>query len=152
MKIIDRTLEYALFAILAVMAFTMAANVFCRFVLKFSLYWGDELTQVLMVWLTFLGAAVAMRDGAHYSLDYVSGKLRGRPRWLFLLSGKIITLVAVTLLLYWSVITTLGIRSWIMPAMECSRAWVYGACPVGCAFMLVYGLRDLVLFIRKADS
>lgn len=152
MKVIDKTLDGLLCVILAAMAATMAANVFCRFFLQFSLYWGDELTQVLMVWLTFLGAAVAMREGAHYSFDYFSRVLHGGVRRAYLLTTKIIVLVAVVLLLYWSTLTTIGIRHWIMPAMEYSRAWVYGACPVGCVFMLIYGVRDLVLFLSKVEE
>lgn len=152
MRLIDKTLDLLLFLILLAMALTMAANVFCRSVLKFSLYWGDELTQVLMVWLTFLGAAVAMREHAHYRFDYFTRKLHGRTKRLYQLTTKIIVLVAIALLLYWSTLITIGIRNWIMPAMEYSRAWVYGACPVGSAFMLIYGLRDLVLFLGKAEE
>lgn len=152
MKIIDKTLDTLLFLILTTMAFTMAANVFCRSVLKFSLYWGDELTQVLMVWLTFLGAAVAMREHAHYRFDYFTQKLHGRAKILYQLVTKSIVLVAIGLLLYWSILTTMGIRSWILPAMEFSRAWVYGACPVGCVFMLVYGIRDFVQFLGQAEE
>ena len=148
MKIIDKILDTLLFVILAVMASVMATNVFCRFFLDFSLYWGDELTQVLMVWLTFLGAAVAVREHAHYRFDYLSRRLRGRVRRLYLLFSKLIVLAAIILLLYWSTLTTIGIRDWIMPAMEYSRAWVYGACPVGCLFMLVYSARDLISFIK----
>lgn len=149
MKVVDKTLDALLFVILAAMVLTMAANVFCRFFLEFSLYWGDELAQVLMVWLTFLGAAVAMRERAHYSFDYLSRRLQGRSRRRYGVIGRVISLVITALLLYWSTLTTIGIRHWIMPAMEYSRAWVYGACPVGCLFMLIYGLRDLVLFLRE---
>ena len=148
MRIIDKTLDYLLFVILAAMAIVMATNVFCRFFLKFSLYWGDELTQVLMVWLTFLGAAVGIREHAHYRFDYLSRRLSGRAKRLYMLFSKIIVLVAIVLLLYWSTITTIGIRTWIMPAMEYSRAWVYGACPVGCLFMLIYSVRDLISLIK----
>jgi TRAP-type C4-dicarboxylate transport system permease small subunit len=152
MKIIDKTLDFLLFIILTVMTLTMATNVFCRSVLRFSLYWGDELAQVLMVWLTFLGAAVAMREHAHYRFDYLSRILHSRARRAYLLVAKVIVLVAIVLLLYWSTLVTVRIRSWIMPAMEYSRAWVYGACPVGSAFMLIYGVRDLVLFLGGKDE
>lgn len=39
---------------------------------------------------------------------------------------------------------TEGIVDWIMPAMEFSRAWIYGACPVGCVFMLIYCITDII--------
>jgi tripartite ATP-independent transporter DctM subunit len=57
---IDRLLDTSLWMILAAMAVIVSANVFCRFLLGFSIYWGDEVAQVLLVWLTFLGAAVGM--------------------------------------------------------------------------------------------
>ena len=148
MKIIDKTLDYLLFVVLAVMSLTMAANVFCRFILKFSIYWADELAQVLLVWLTFLGAAVAVRESAHYVFDYLSRKLKGKSLIIFLLISKAIGLSAIVILLFFSTEVTVGIRNWIMPAMEISRAFVYGACPVGCLFMLIYGIRDFLLTVK----
>ena len=71
MKYINIVLDYLLFVILGVMSFTMAINVLCRFCLNFSIYWADELTQSLMLWLTFLGAAVAIREHLHYSFNYI---------------------------------------------------------------------------------
>ncbi len=149
MKIIDKTLDYLLFIILAVMSLTMATNVFCRFILKFSIYWADELVQVLMVWLTFLGAAVAVRENAHYVFDYLSRKLKGKALITFMLISKAIGLSAIVLLLFFSTEVTIGIRSWIMPAMEVSRALVYGACPAGCIFMLIYGARDFLQTVKS---
>ena len=53
-------------------------------------------------------------------------------------------MVGICILLWGSVVVTEGIVGWIMPAMEFSRAWIYGACPVGCIFMLVYCITDLI--------
>ncbi len=147
-QLLDRTLDYLLFVVLAVMSLTMAANVFCRFILNFSIYWADELVQVLMVWLTFLGAAVAVRENAHYVFDYLSRRLKGKALLILMLFSKAIGLTAIILLLIYSGKVTLGIRSWIMPALEVSRAIVYGACPAGCAFMLIYGIRDFLQTIK----
>ena len=61
-RILDRIMETAILITLASMSGVVAVNVFCRFVLNFSLSWGDEVAMMLMVWLTFLGAAVGMRD------------------------------------------------------------------------------------------
>ena len=76
MKYINKILDYTLFAVLSVMATVMATNVFCRFLLKFSIYWADELAQSLLVWLTFLGAAVAIRESSHYSFDAIQNKIQ----------------------------------------------------------------------------
>ncbi len=142
--ILDRTLEMLLFVTLAGMAGLVAANVFCRFVLAFSLSWGDELAQVLLVWMTFLGAAVGMRDKAHYAFDYLVKSLPDSAKRLFILLSEMIVILASVGLLYWSAKATILIRHWVMPAMEVSRALVYGACPVGMFFLLVYAVRNFV--------
>lgn len=137
-RTIDQILDIALIAILASMSIIVAVNVFSRFVLNTSLYWGDELTLVLFVWLTFLGAAVGIRERSHYVFSYFSHKLSGRRLFRYELAGDILTTIAICVLLYYSTLVTLKINAWIMPALEISRALVYGATPIGCLLMLYY--------------
>ena len=146
---LDRVLDALLFGVLAAMAGIVAANVFCRFVLDFSLYWGDEAAQALLVWLTFLGAAVAVRERAHYAFDYLALHSRGGLQLVAGVSSRVITLLILLGFLYWSARVTWGIRPWTMPAMGISRAYVYAAGPVGSAFMLLYAVRDLARLIRE---
>lgn len=150
-RMIDRTLDVALFVILAAMTTVVAANVFCRFVLQFSISWGDELAQILLVWLTFLGAAAATREKAHYAFDYLVRNLPGRAKKVFIVFTQLVCIGAISILLWYSWQVTWGIRRWIMPATEINRAFVYGACPAGCLFMLMYAIRNLVedLVVRE---
>ena len=148
----DRLLEALLALVLATMSMVVAANVFCRFVLGFSLYWGDEAAQSLLVWLTFLGAAIAVREGTHYSFDYFARVSTGTLRRLLGLLSRVITILALLGLFGWSLEVAWGIRPWIMPAMGVSRVWVYAAGPVGCAFMLLYAGRDLVRILRSGPG
>ena len=142
-RLLDRLLDGLLVAVLGAMGAIVAANVFCRFVLGFSIYWGDEAAQALLVWLTFLGAAAAVRDRTHYSFDYLARNTRGRTQFAVGVVSRVITIAALLGFLGWSLEVAWRIRPWIMPAMEISRAWVYAAGPVGCVFMLLYAVRDL---------
>ena len=151
-RIIDRVLDNVLFAVLALMTAIVAVNVFCRFVLQFSIYWGDEAAQALLVWLTFLGAAVAVRDRAHYAFDYLGQYSRGNVQFAAGILSRVISLIILIGLFYWGLLVSLGIRPWIMPAMEISRGWVYAAGPVGCGLMILYIVRDLVLLIHERRS
>lgn len=147
-RLLDRLLDTLLVAVLGAMGAIVAANVFCRFVLGFSIYWGDEAAQALLVWLTFLGAAVAVRDRAHYSFDYLARNTRGTLQLVVGIVSRVITIGALLGFLFWSLEVAWGIRPWIMPAMEISRVWVYAAGPVGCALMLLYAARDLARVLR----
>lgn len=151
MKYINIVLDYLLFVILGVMSFTMAINVLCRFCLNFSIYWADELTQSLMLWLTFLGAAVAIREHLHYSFNYIEQVAKGQWKKIFTTINKSITLIGICVLFFWSIEVTEGIVDWVMPAMEFSRAWIYGACPVGCVFMLIYCVTDIISSLKTSN-
>lgn len=147
-RIADRLLETLLVFVLGAMSLIVAANVFCRFVLGFSLYWGDEAAQSLLVWLTFLGAALAVRERAHYSFDMFERVASGTLSRVLGLTSRVITIVALVGLFAWSLEVAIGIHPWIMPAMGISRTWVYAAGPVGCAFMLLYAGRDFIRTLR----
>lgn len=149
-SVLDRVLDLLLFLVLAAMAAIVFANVFCRFVLQFSLSWADELAQVLMVWLTFLGAGVAMRDRLHYAFDYLVRSLpRGWRRRVRVVS-HLLAITMTILLIYWSAKVSLRVTDWVMPATGMPRSWVYAACPVGCAFLLLYQIRNLLADVRVA--
>lgn len=123
------------------MTFVVAANVFCRFLLDFSLYWADETAQILLVWLTFLGAALAVREKSHYVLNFLLEKLSGKTRRFFNMLQQVLSISTILILLYYSTIVTWQIKNWVMPATEISRALVYIACPIGSLLMLYYSIK-----------
>src|SRR5512145_1734611 len=57
----NRWLVITLMAAMAVLVF---ANVVSRYLLNYSIIWGEELTRCMMVWVGFLGAGLVLRLGA----------------------------------------------------------------------------------------
>lgn len=149
---IDKALDVALIGILGGMSVLVAVNVFFRFVLNASIYWGDEVALVLMVWLTFLGAAVSTREREHYQFKYLTYKLTGRPLKIYLFARHIITIIAILVLGYYSAVVAIQIHAWILPATEISRSFVYGACPLGCLFMLMYSIDQFKQDIQQLSE
>lgn len=148
MKYLNKTVDVLLFAVLAVMALSMAVNVFCRSCLNFSISWADELSQSLLVWLTFLGAAVAVREHSHYSFNFIDQILKGNGKVILSLFNNALVLFCAVYMLFDGVRITQGIAGWLMPAMGISRAWIYGACPVGCILMIIYCVSDIIKNIK----
>ena len=56
------------FALFVVVAVTIA-QIVMRYVLNAPLIWSDELARFLIVWMTFLGAAVVCFEGRHLNVD-----------------------------------------------------------------------------------
>ncbi|WP_405380357.1 TRAP transporter small permease [Maribacter sp. LLG6340-A2] len=149
--IVDRILNVLLVLVLGAMAVIVAGNVFFRFILNASLYWADELAQILLVWLTFLGAALAVKEKSHYMLNFLIEKLNGNTKkfcWFF---QQVMILTAIAILLYYSTIVSFKIRLWVMPATEISRFFVYAACPIGCLMMLYYSILNIISSYKKSE-
>jgi TRAP-type transport system small permease protein len=147
---LDLALDWIISGVLAAMTVVVALNVFCRFVLKFSLSWADETAMILLVWLTFLGAAVALRDRMHYAFDYVVQHLPAAWQRIIRVAVLVLGMTMTVLLVYWSGKVVFLITDWVMPATGIRRSWVYAACPVGGCFLLYYQAVQLVAFLGKA--
>lgn len=78
------------FALLAVL---LIAQVVSRYVLAAPLVWTDELARLSMVWMIFVGAAVAAREGTHIALDVVVSRIPERFAWIHVLIVRIFVLV-----------------------------------------------------------
>ncbi|MEM8662843.1 MAG: TRAP transporter small permease [Pseudomonadota bacterium] len=55
-------------ALITVVLLTLA-QIFFRFVLDAPLIWSEEVSRLLVVWMTFIGAAVVCWDGRHLNID-----------------------------------------------------------------------------------
>jgi tripartite ATP-independent transporter DctM subunit len=61
--------EPAAAALIVAEIILLSTGVFMRYVMQDALVWGDELSRVLMLWLTMLGATAAYRRGEHMRLS-----------------------------------------------------------------------------------
>ena len=76
--ILDRcckVLEAAIAFCLALMVVLVFGNVVMRYGFNSGITVSEELSRWLFVWLTFMGAIVAMKDGAHLGSDTLVSRL-----------------------------------------------------------------------------
>ena len=58
------------------------AQVVTRYVLNDPLIWSEELARYLFVWVSMIGAALAVRNGGHFGLDLLLRRMPAlRPAW-----------------------------------------------------------------------
>src|SRR5207245_600764 len=80
-RIVDwyfRGLRMFIAACLAVMVVLVFGNVVLRYAFNSGITISEELSRWLFVWLTFVGAVVALRDHAHLGMDSVVSRM---PAW-----------------------------------------------------------------------
>ncbi len=131
------------------------AQVFCRYVLGFSLIWSEELSRGIMLWITFLFAGLAFDKGEIIALDVMRDLIPRKLAHGLLLLGNIAVIVLLVLLIKvgWTY-ARIGGRQ-IMPALQIQQFWVYVSLPVGLAvFLSHFALRsiDTVLQLVQPTS
>jgi TRAP-type C4-dicarboxylate transport system permease small subunit len=111
---------------LAVMVVLVFGNVVMRYGFNSGITMSEELSRWLFVWLTFLGAIVAMQEGAHLGSDTLVSRLPVAGKKLFLLIGHALMLFVCWLLFkgsYEQAVINLETTSAVM---EASMAIFYG--------------------------
>jgi TRAP-type transport system small permease protein len=142
-KVLDQGLEWACILLLAAISIDLLLGVFSRYVLERTFVWYDEVARLCFMWLVFLGAAVAVRRGAHFGLDVVVGSLPPPlQRFLRLLTPlTVIVFSAALIWLGWDLMRHGATQTTAVMGMPVS--WIYAAMPVGAALMAFYALMSL---------
>ena len=119
-------------------------DIVCRYWLHIPLSWPTELTVLLFQWTTFLGAAIALRRGSHFSLslliDAVPPAAQRILRWLILavmLVGSVL-LISVSL----DMIAQQKFSSY--PTLPFSHASAYYGVLICAGLMILFTLEQMI--------
>jgi TRAP-type transport system small permease protein len=130
-------LEQILLCCLIVVMFCLTlAQVIFRYLLDSPLVWSEELVRYLLVWVSMMGAAGALRIGSHFSLTTFVAHLR------FGIAAAVSLLVDIAVAIFAAVMLVQGVHMTISGFSEqavsfpLSMGWFYLAVPVGGGLML----------------
>ena len=110
-------LEEVLCAVLfAIMSVVTCANIFTRYLLKYSFAFTEEVVVSFFVWLTLLGAAIAFREQSNLGFSFIIDRLPQKIQKIFLWLSAGLAASLFAFLIYFSVRQvaeeiTLGITS-----------------------------------------
>ena len=140
-----RVLSVAMVACLAVMVVLVFGNVVLRYAFNTGIAISDELSRWLFVWMTFMGAIVALRDRGHLGTDFLVGRLPAAGKKLCLGIGHIAMLFVCWLLFSGALAQTRINLETTSAAMEVSMAWFYAS---GVVFAVSAALLLVLDFLR----
>lgn len=157
-KLVDaffKLLEFLVVACLVAMVAMVFGNVVLRWVFNTGITVSEEMSRYCFIWLTYIGAMVAMRENGHLGVDTLVRKLP--------LSGKKFCVFASeALMLFCNGLFLLG--TWKMhelqvtnvsPVVGISMIWIYGIGYVVAVVMAIINLQKLYLLftgqLREED-
>ncbi|WP_111735444.1 TRAP transporter small permease [Roseovarius amoyensis] len=147
--------KWAVIAMLAGMALVVGANVALRYLTNNSLPWADEVARYLMIWMTFVGAGLALRRGGHVAISNLQDVLPTRAQ-IILRTGIVLALLAFFIFM---IVTGQEYMTRMQyqktPALRLPFIYVYAAMPIGFALLGVHLLliaREFILAGTYRDA
>ena len=138
-----RLLEFLVVVCMVAMVIMVFGNVVLRYIFNSGITVSEEMSRYCFIWLTYIGAMVAMRDGAHLGVDTL---IRRLP-----LGGKkTCRLLSEVLMLFCNVLFFMG--TWkmhelqstsISPVVGISMIWIYGIGYIVSVVMGIFNVRAL---------
>jgi TRAP-type C4-dicarboxylate transport system permease small subunit len=133
-----RAIEVVLVLLLAAMLAMVFGNVMLRWIGDAALALGrnsplpggieisEEMSRFFFVWLTFIGAVVVMREGAHLGVDALVRAVGPRGRLVCMVLSDILML-GCCLLFFWGTLKQAGVNaSNVSPVAGMNMLWVFG--------------------------
>ena len=130
--------RWIVIVMMAVMATLVFMNVVSRYILNHSIIWAEEVSQYLMVWVAFLGAGLALRQGRHVAIELLQDRLP--------LTARKMTrrLVVLLLIAFMGILTVLGFQftrfAWDQetPVLNIPLGIPYMAVPIGALLLMIH--------------
>lgn len=138
------------FMVIVVLASSL--QVFTRYVMNASLSWTEECSRYCFVWATMMGAAVAYKRGSHVALDIISGRLKGKAKFV----QRIITQLFVILLCVVMICNSPSVlrltSTQLSTAMRIPMICFYISIPLGFLAIMIHAINGLAETISDRKS
>jgi TRAP-type transport system small permease protein len=143
----DRMTDAAKFllgaCIAAIVLITLAA-VWWRYVLGNPLSWVEQVSNMIFIWVVFVGSAVLYRQNLHIGVDVFLGMLNEKNREIWKWVIELGNLLFIVVLFVFSLKLTIDVIPNTAGALDISPAYYYASAPVACMMMMLYFIEKLV--------
>lgn len=141
---LSRGLGYIVALVVIIMFGSIFSQVICRYAFNNPINWAEELTQFLMAWMSFLGAAIAVWSWSHVGIDLLLNKLTGRTHILVALVIRCAVLPFSLFLFIAGVDFVVGSQGMVSDGMRIPMIYPRLAVPIGGASMVLFTLTHIL--------
>ncbi|MBP3737077.1 MAG: TRAP transporter small permease [Lachnospiraceae bacterium] len=146
-NLISKILGFITMIFLILMVIACFAQV-CVRNMGLSVPWIEEVSRYSQVWITFLGGSLAYKHSSLAAVELLKNKLKGKAGAILDLFIWVLCVTFFVLMVRHGFALASKMAMQITPSLKISKAYVYGALPMGGCFMLLFSLEHLINDIR----
>ncbi len=148
------TIPHVVITVLMLVAIAdMLAGVFLRYVMtkisavfdlpSIRFFWVEEIGELSLAWMAFIGTAIGIRKGVHFSVQIVTDRLpRGLRQAVFTAHYLLIAAFGALVAIFGWRVAELNSLSF-SPALNINLRWLYVSSVVGGVLMVLYSLASI---------
>lgn len=147
------SLGWLAIGVFLVLVVDVLLGVFSRKILGDQIRWTEELARFLLVWISFLGGAIAYIDDKHLGVDLLVERFEMQAQRL----SRVIThglVFAFSLFVMGVGGTQLVLDRFgagqLMPALQIDKAWFYMAVPTSGYLIALFALGNVIALLMGA--
>ncbi len=125
-------------------------QVVARFATETPSIWSEALVRTALIWMAYLGVAVALRTGALVSIDVAHRYTRGAVQRAIEAAALACSLSLMGVMFWFGWIMTGRVQFQEMAGLEVSMSWGYAAIPVGAVFAVIGAIAHFL--DRRSDE
>jgi TRAP-type C4-dicarboxylate transport system permease small subunit len=149
-NIINKTFEFMLVTIVVLQAVLLMASVLFRYLFNSPIIWGDEIVRYSLIWMTFVGAAMATKEKQHIQVDVIDMVLPKLGQKITNWFVDVVIVGFMVFLIYYGIRMTDFQRGMFGETLSWfSYAYVYVSIPIGALFTIFF---TITKYLIKEDD
>jgi TRAP-type C4-dicarboxylate transport system permease small subunit len=106
--------------------------------------WVEEVGEMMLAWLTLVGAAIGVRERSHFTLHVLTGRFSTRTQLLIERGHHVLIAIFGAIAAWYGVKLCLLNRTLVTPGLEINLALLYASVVVGGVLLVVYAVSMIV--------
>ena len=139
---IATTVKYVMLVQASMIFVIICFAVFTRYLLNYVPSWSEEVPRYLLVWITYLGAALAVKYKEHISLDVFFNLMPVRARQVGHLILNVLIGAVGMIMLVFGIGLVRQFGDDLMESIAVKNIWFYLAMPISGGLMILYIIQD----------
>jgi TRAP-type transport system small permease protein len=137
---VDKLFLFSALTMLTTMVVVIVIQVFSRQLFSYTPSWSEELSRILLVWVSFLGVAYGVKEKLHIALGLFVNMLPKSIQHVFDYFSKLLLIGFGGMMVYYGYQFVVLMGGSTMPGTGLTSSYLYACIPVSGVFLILYGV------------
>ncbi|WP_425049833.1 TRAP transporter small permease [Psychromarinibacter sp. S121] len=149
---INQVLRWFIGILIVALVISVAMGVFWRYGLRNSLYWANEVPNVILIWIVFMGSVVAFYERRHIAFSALVDALPATVQRVLSILAELVVLGFLVALVFYGYTIVSGAMNSLSDALKIPRGYFYLCMPISAALMALCSIENLVRLLRGTGA